>query len=74
VWGGIARDFKTCLIGVEDRMNAPMARYLLFDSGVIDQMNSLDGIREWKKHSVCVTVTVSGANLHWAANRLSVLF
>jgi hypothetical protein len=43
VWDGIARNFKPLLIHVEDIMKAGRYKQLLFDSGVIDEMNSLHG-------------------------------
>jgi hypothetical protein len=47
VWSGLVRNFKTPLIGVEGTMNAARSRQLPFDSGVIDQMSSLHGMRGW---------------------------
>jgi hypothetical protein len=41
MWSSIARNFKTLLIEVEGTMKAAMSRQLLFDSGVIDQIDSL---------------------------------
>jgi hypothetical protein len=38
-WDGTARNFKTPQIQVEVPMHIAQSRRLLFDSGVIDQMN-----------------------------------
>jgi hypothetical protein len=40
-WGGTALNFKTRLIGVKGTIKAARPRQMLFDSRVINQMNSL---------------------------------
>jgi hypothetical protein len=43
--GRITRNFKTHWVAVEDSMKATKPAQLLFDSGVIDQMNSVHEMR-----------------------------